>query len=84
MINAGALVISDILVSLFDDPKSEFINFVRSVSCIESIDYNERVAESEKLAGFTNAALINLMKSFGNIKNDIDTVIDFYCHNLLD
>lgn len=28
--------------------------------------------------GYRNAALCNLMKSFGNIKNDIDEVLDFY------
>jgi glutaminase len=28
--------------------------------------------------GFKNAALINLMKSYGNITNDIDCVLDLY------
>ena len=78
LINSGALVISDILVSHFNNPKKNFIAFVRSVSGNPNINYCPRIAESEKLTGHRNAALIHLMKSFGNIKNDIDVVLDFY------
>lgn len=78
LINAGALVLSDILVSHFDDPKKQFIEFVRKVSGIPEIDYSSRIADSEKSTGFTNAALVNLMKSFGNIRNEVDVVLDFY------
>jgi len=78
LINAGALVVCDILVSKLSNPKYEFIQFVRKVSDNPDIDYCSRIANSEKLAGYKNAALINLIKSFGNIKNDIDVVLDFY------
>ena len=78
LINAGALVISDILVSHLNNPKKDFLNYLRNISGIASIDYCSRIAESEKSKGYRNAALINLMKSFGNIKNDIDVVMDFY------
>jgi len=78
LINAGALVICDVLVSKFENPKQEFIQFVRKVSDNPDIIYCSRIANSEKLAGYRNAALINLIKSFGNIKNDIDVVLDFY------
>lgn len=78
LINAGALVICDILVSNLSHPINDFIQFVRKVSDNPKIDYCPRIANSEKLAGFKNAALINLIKSFGNIKNDIDVVLDFY------
>jgi glutaminase len=77
-INAGALVICDILVSHLTNPKQDFLNFVRSLSGNEHISYNTRVAASEKATGFRNYALINLMKSFGNIENDINKVMDFY------
>jgi len=76
--NAGALVICDILVGKFENPKQEFIQFVRKVSDNPDIEYCSRIANSEKLAGYRNAALINLIKSFGNIENDIDVVLDFY------
>lgn len=78
LINAGALVICDVLVSKFENPKQEFIQFVRKVSNNSDIEFCSRIANSEKLAGYRNAALINLIKSFGNIKNDIDVVLDFY------
>jgi glutaminase len=78
LINSGALVISDILVSHLKNPKDDFIAFVRSISGNPEINYCSRIAESEKLNGHRNAALVNLMKSFGNIKNDVDVVLDFY------
>ena len=78
LINSGALVISDILVSHLKNPKDDFIEFVRNISGNPEINYCPRIAESEKLTGHRNAALVNLMKSFGNIKNDIDVVLDFY------
>jgi len=77
-INAGALVVCDILVGRLKDPKVEFLDFARRISGNDGIDYCARVAESEKETSYGNAALINLMKSFGNIHNDIDTVLDFY------
>ena len=48
LINAGALVICDVLVSRLKNPKQEFIEFTRSVSGNQTIDYCPRVAESEK------------------------------------
>lgn len=78
LINAGALVICDILVSRLKDPRREFIDFVRQISGNPNIDYNIEVFESEKQTGFRNAALINLIKAFGNIKNKIETVLEFY------
>ena len=74
LINAGALVLCDILVSRLKNPREEFIEFLRNISGDPNIDYSFKVFESEKQTGFRNAALINLMKSFGNIKNKIETV----------
>jgi glutaminase len=31
---------------------------------------------------FRNAALANFLKSFGNIENDVDTVLDFFSSNV--
>ena len=78
-INPGALVISDILVSELENPKEDFLKFVNQL-CASDIEYSKEVAESEKSCAYTNAALINLMKSFGNIKNNINVVMDFYFH----
>lgn len=77
-INAGAIVVCDILVSIFDNPKQALLDFIHALSGIDTIDYNPLVAQSEKEAGFRNYALVNLMKSFGNIHNDIASVMDLY------
>lgn len=77
-INSGALVITDILISHFDNPKEALIGYIRRLVGDDTIFYNEEVAKSEKKYGFKNAAMINLMKSFGNIHNEIDDVLDLY------
>ncbi len=77
-INAGAIVVSDILLSYFSDPKKDFLNYVRELAEDDSINYNEAVARSEKATGFRNAAAANLLKSFGNIYNKVEDVLDFY------
>ncbi|TLF44487.1 glutaminase [Maribacter aurantiacus] len=78
LINAGAIVIADILVSELKNPKKEFLEFVHKVSSDTSISYNEKVASSEKATGFKNYAAANLLKSYGNLKNDVIEVLDFY------
>ncbi|RKD96720.1 glutaminase [Marinifilum flexuosum] len=77
-INAGAIVIADVLVSKLKNPREDFIEFVRQLSGNSQIDYCDRIAQSEKSKGHRNAALCNLMKSFGNIENNIHEVIEFY------
>lgn len=79
-INAGALVIADMLVSHLKHPKEDFLAFIRTISGTQEIDFNLKVAQSEKDTGYRNAALANFLKSFGNIENDVETVLDFYFH----
>lgn len=78
MINSGAIVVCDILISHLDNPKAKLIEFIRNLSGNQDIHYSERVAESEKKTGHRNSSLIYLMKSFGNIQNDIEEVLDLY------
>lgn len=77
-VNAGGIVVCDILVSELKNAKEETLSFIRSLSGNNSIDFNKKVSESERLNGYKNYALVNLMKSFGNIKNDIEDVMDLY------
>jgi len=79
-INAGALVATDCLVSRSDDPLAEILLFVRGLSNNPGIDFDPIVFASERETGFRNAALVNLMKSFGNIENDVDAVLNVYFH----
>lgn len=81
LINAGAIVISDILISNLKAPKSDFLKYVQGIANDPSISYDEKVAESEKRTGFRNYAAAYLIKSFGNLENDVETVLDFYFHS---
>jgi len=80
-INAGALVITDILVSLFDNPHGELLHFINTLCDSKDISYDKRVAQSERESGFTNAALVNFLKSHKNIQNDVEKVLDVYFHH---
>ena len=77
-INAGAIVVADTLVTLLDNPKEDFLDFVRKMSCNENINFNENVARSEKETGFLNISLANMLKSHGNLHNKVEDVLDFY------
>jgi len=80
LINAGAIVIADILVSQLENPKQDFLKFIRNIANDQSIDFDPKVAKSEKETGFRNFAAANLLKSYGNLRNDVDFVLDFYFH----
>lgn len=79
-INAGALVVADILLDHLDRPNEEMLEFIRKLRCSD-IHYDEDVATSEKETGFTNTALVNFMKSYGNINHEVDAVLDAYFHH---
>lgn len=79
-INAGALVVTDRLIDLYPRPKEAIIDFVRELAGNDDIYYDSRVAISERQNADRNMALAYFMKSFGNIHNDVEMVIDVYCH----
>lgn len=80
LINAGALVVTDILVSAFENPKAEILRYLRQLAGTEEIHFNESVAESERKTGYRNFALAYFLKSFGNLQNDVERVLDVYFH----
>ncbi len=77
-INAGAIVISDMILSEFENPKQQFLDLVRDILDDDTIDFCEAVASSESSVGFRNIALCNYLKSLGNIRNNTAEVLDFY------
>lgn len=79
-INAGALVVTDRLMSLYEHPKDAILNFVRNLCGNDDIYYDKHIAQSERGHADRNLALAYFMKSFGNIKNDVEAVVDVYCH----
>lgn len=79
-INAGALVVADKLIDLFDDPRQELLDFVRRLSGSDDLFYDELVARSEIETAHRNSALVSFMKSFGNIRNDQQSIVENYCY----
>ena len=79
-INAGALVVADVLLSELDDPYLEMLDYVRELSRCDDVKYNEQVAASEFDTGYRNASLAFLLKSFGNLNNSPKDVLDLYFH----
>lgn len=79
MMNAGALVVCDVLLDYLAEPKKDLLAFVRSLTGDTTICFNERVAASERQTSTRNRALIEFMRSFGNIRNDTERLLDFYC-----
>ena len=78
-INAGAIVVSDALVSHFkEDTLKEILGFIRESADDETITVDEAVADSEMEHGFRNMALANLMKGFGNLNNNVEDVLKTY------
>ena len=77
-INAGAIVLTDILLTHLEHPEEEFLAFVRVIAGEDSLDYNEAVAVSEREKGYLNAAIANLLKYHGTIESDIERVLHFY------
>ena len=78
-INAGAIVITDLLMSAHKNNSfDKILNFIKEISDNDEIVYDKEVAASEEKHGYRNMALINMMKSFGNITNDVDDVIKTY------
>lgn len=77
-INAGAIVLADIILTELESPEEEFLRFVRSLCGSEDVDYNIEVAQSEREKGYLNAAIANMLKYHGTINNDIEQVLMFY------
>lgn len=77
-INAGAIVVADLLLTELEDAEGEFLKFVRALCGSDDVDYNMEVAMSERATGYLNAAIANMLKYHGTIENDIERVLMFY------
>jgi glutaminase len=77
-INAGALVVADVVLATREDPQAQLLAMIRGCSGNPHAQDDPEVALSEKANGFRNAALANFIRSFGNLQQPIDDVLDFY------
>ncbi len=78
-INAGALVITDILCGRSVSAGNALVEFIRKLSDNPRIGYDTKVAVSERNTADRNTAMAHFMKSFGNLNHEVDTVLDAYC-----
>lgn len=80
-INAGAINITDTLITHYGSvakASKNILHFIRDIASNSSIESDKEVIESEMQHGFRNCALANLMKSFGNLDNDVIEVVHTY------
>ncbi len=80
-INAGALLICDMLESRCSAPNFQLLELLRSLSSNPQLMVNHAVAQSEMQHSARNAAMAYLMKSYNNFHNQVDTVLASYAHH---
>jgi glutaminase len=78
-INAGALVVTDILCSHYVVPENAVVEFIRQMSGSPGVNYDLQVARSERMTSERNAAMAYFMRSFGNLQNSVEDVLNAYC-----
>jgi glutaminase len=79
MINAGALVVCDVLVESCADPKGDLVELLGDLTGDE-ITHDQAVLEAEGTTGHRNGAMAYLMSAFGNLHTDVDDVMAVYLH----
>ena len=80
-INAGALVVTDVILNHLADATMTLRDIVRALCGNMDIDFDESVKNSEQTTGHRNQAMAYFLKSFGNLDNDPVQVIDAYFHH---
>ena len=78
-INAGALVITDILTSYYAHLDYALLGALRRLTADPKLNWNTEVAKSERGTCHRNMAMAYFMKSCGNFHNAPELVLDNYC-----
>jgi len=81
-VNAGALVVADVNLAghLPRESIGELLHLIRFLAEDDTIIADEVIARGEAETGFRNAALVNYMRSFGNIHHAVELVLGCYFH----
>ncbi len=77
MINAGALVIDDLLLDHLDDPVAATYALLEEL-CGGAVAIDEEVLRAEEVASDRNRSLAHLMSDFGNLHHTVDEVLASY------
>lgn len=78
LINAGAMVVLDAVLSHSAGQGDPLLAFIRRAASSDAIGYDLAIAEAERSTGHRNRALAHFLRSFGNLHNDPDSVLDAY------
>jgi glutaminase len=79
LLNAGALVVVDAILRHTPSGADLILDFVRLAAANPSVGYDEEVAAAERATAHRNRAVAHFLKSFGNLHEDADRVLDAYC-----
>jgi glutaminase len=77
-VNAGALVVTDRLLTLTGDARGALRDYLRAESGNPRIDFDTEVAFCESRHGHRNAALAHLLADHGRLDNPVPDVLDHY------
>ncbi|WP_082653237.1 glutaminase A [Aureimonas sp. AU22] len=79
-INAGALVVCDVLVGLgpASRPNDHVVDFVKRQIGEERIAIDEEVEASDRKGGDLNRSLMLMAKHHGNLRHEVEAVMDAY------
>jgi glutaminase len=78
-INAGALVITDILTTRYAHLDTALLGALRRLTDDPDLSWNAVIAKSERDTAHRNMAMAYFMKSYGNFVNPPELVLDNYC-----
>jgi glutaminase len=78
-INAGALVITDMLTTRYAHLDISLLGALRRLSDSPDLNWDMQTAKSERDTADRNMAMAYFMKSYGNFVNPPELVLDNYC-----
>ncbi|MEM6490695.1 MAG: glutaminase [Pseudomonadota bacterium] len=82
-INAGAIVVADVLLADSRDPDAaleRIVGFLRRLSGDHRVHIDAPVARSEMTHGARNRALAHFMAGYGNLHHPVEDVLRVYFH----
>lgn len=77
-VNAGALVVTDLLLQTFGDGLTPTLQLLQEQSGNSEISVNEAIAKAEFQTSHINSAIAHLLANAGRITQPIDTVLMSY------
>ena len=78
LVNAGAIVVTDILLDAYGDAFGAVRGLLRAQSGAPGVDADPAVVAREETHGDRNAAIAHLIAGYGNLDASVPTVLDHY------